>query len=104
MLTKAIKAGVKVVVGTDLTGSDPEYCANEFSELVRVGMTPMQAIQAGTGRAAEALGKSKEFGTLESGKLADLVAVKGDPLSDINLLKKVQFVMIGGKVVKNESK
>jgi imidazolonepropionase-like amidohydrolase len=103
MLTKAIKSGVKVVVGTDLTGSDPEYCANEFSELVRVGMTPMQAIQAGTGQAAEALGKSKEFGTVESGKLADLVAVKGDPLNDINLLKKVDFVMIGGKIVKNET-
>lgn len=103
MLSKAIKSGVKVVVGTDLTGTDAEYCANEFSELVRVGMTPMQAIQAGTGLAAEALGKSKEFGTLEAGKLADLVAVKGDPLSDINLLKKVKFVMIGGKVVKAET-
>jgi imidazolonepropionase-like amidohydrolase len=103
-LTKAIKSGVRVVVGTDLTGSDPEYCANEFSELVRVGMTPMQAIQAGTGQAAEALGKGNEFGTLESGKLADLVAVKGDPLSDINLLKKVDFVMIGGKIVKNETR
>jgi imidazolonepropionase-like amidohydrolase len=103
MLTKAIKAGVNVVVGTDLTGADPEYCANEFSELVRVGMTPMQAIQAGTSKAAQALGKTNEFGTLESGKLADLIAVKGDPLSDIDLLKKVEFVMIGGKVVKNET-
>jgi imidazolonepropionase-like amidohydrolase len=49
------------------------------------------------------LGKTNEFGTLESGKLADLIAVKGDPLSDIDLLKKVEFVMIGGKVVKNET-
>ncbi|MBY0433082.1 MAG: amidohydrolase family protein [Cyclobacteriaceae bacterium] len=102
MLGKAIKVGVKVAVGTDLTGSDPDYCANEFSELVRVGMTPMQAIKAGTSVAAEALGKDKEFGSIEAGKLADLVAVKGDPLTDIHELKKVKFVMIGGKIVKNE--
>lgn len=102
MLTKAIHSGVKVAVGTDLTGIDPQYCANEFSELVRLGMTPMQAIQAGTRLGAEALGKEKEFGTLEIGKLADLVAVKGDPLADINELKKVRFVMIGGKIVKSE--
>ncbi len=102
MLTKAIKSGVKVVVGSDLTGENPEYLANEFSELVRLGMTPMQAIKAGTSLAAEALNKDKEFGTIEAGKLADLVGVKGDPLSDINELKKVKFVMIGGKIVKNE--
>ena len=100
MLAKAIKAGVKVGVGTDLTGSDPEYCANEFSELVRVGMTPMQAIMAGTKVNAEALGKINDFGTLEPGKLADLVAVKGDPIKDINELKKVRFVMKDGQVVK----
>lgn len=102
MLTKAIKAGVKVTVGSDLTGMDGPYCANEFSELVRLGMTPMQAIQAGTRVAAEALNKDKEFGTLEAGKLADLIAVKGDPLKDIDEMKRVKFVMIGGKVVKNE--
>jgi imidazolonepropionase-like amidohydrolase len=102
MLSKAIKAGVKVGVGTDLTGSYPEYCANEFSELVRLGMTPMQAIQAGTQVNAEALGKIKDLGTVEAGKLADLVAVKGDPLKNIDELKKVKFVMKGGKVVKLE--
>jgi imidazolonepropionase-like amidohydrolase len=102
MLTKAIKAGVKVGVGTDLTGENPEYFANEFSEFVRLGMTPMQAIQAGTQVNAEALGKIKDLGTVETGKFADLVAVKGDPLKDINELKKVKFVMKGGKVVKNE--
>ncbi len=102
MLSKAIKAGVKVGVGTDLTGTDPEYCANEFSELVRLGMTPMQAIQAGTKVNAEALGKIKDIGTIEGRKFADLVAVKGDPLKDINELKKVKFVMKGGKVIKSE--
>ncbi len=102
MLTKAIKAGVKVGVGTDLTGENPEYFANEFSELVRLGMTPMQAIQAGTQVNAEALGKINDLGTIEAGKFADIVAVKGDPLKDINELKKVKFVMKGGKIIKNE--
>jgi imidazolonepropionase-like amidohydrolase len=102
MLSKAIKAGVKVGVGTDLTGSNPEYCANEFSELVRMGMTPMQAIMAGTKVNAEALGKIKDLGTIEVGKFADIVAVKGDPVKDINELKKVKFVMKGGKVIKSE--
>jgi imidazolonepropionase-like amidohydrolase len=102
MLTKAIKAGVKVTVGSDLTGTDPEYLANEFSELVRLGMSPMQAIKAGTSLAAEALGKDKEFGSVEVGKWADLIAVKGNPLSDITELKRVKFVMKGGVVVKND--
>ena len=102
MLIKAIKAGVKIGVGTDLTGTNPEYCANEFSELVRLGMTPMQAIQAGTKVNAEALGKIKDLGTIEAGKLADIVAVKGDPIKDINELKKVKFVMKDGKVIKWE--
>jgi len=100
MLSKAIKAGVKVGVGTDLTGTNSEYCANEFSELVRLGMTPMQAIQAGTKVNAEALGKIKDLGTIEVDKLADIVAVKGDPIKDINELKKVKFVMKDGKVIK----
>ncbi len=102
MLTKAIKAGVKVGVGSDLTGENPEYLANEFVELVRLGMTPMQAILAGTKVNAEALGKQHDFGTVETGKFADIVAVMGDPIKDINELKKVKFVMKGGKVVKNE--
>ncbi len=102
MLSKAIKAGVKVTVGTDLTGVDPLYLANEFSELVRLGMTPMEAIKAGTSLAAEALGKNKEFGSIETGKLADIIAVKGDPLKDITELKRVKFVMKGGVVIKND--
>lgn len=102
MLAKAIRAGVKVGVGTDLTGTDPEYLANEFAELVRLGMTPMQAIVAGTRVNAEALGKGNELGTVEAGKFADLVAVKGDPLKDIQELKRVKFVMKNGKVIKME--
>jgi imidazolonepropionase-like amidohydrolase len=78
----------------------PEYSANEFSELVRIGLTPIQAINAGTGLAAEALGKEKEIGTIEPGRFADLVAVPGDPLLDIHLLKKVSFVMKEGKIIR----
>jgi len=62
----------------------------------------MQAIQAGTLVNAQLLQKDKEIGSIEIGKLADIIAVKGDPLKDITELEKVKFVMIGGKVVKNE--
>ncbi len=101
-LAKAVKAGVKVVVGTDLTGNQAYYHVREFQELVKAGMTNMQAIKAGTSLAAEALGKQNEFGTLEQGKLADLIAIDGDPSADITQLKNVKFVMIGGKVVRND--
>ncbi|MBA4058655.1 MAG: amidohydrolase family protein, partial [Marivirga sp.] len=76
----AIKKGVKIGVGSDYVGFPANYSAREFSELVKLGMTPMQAIQAGTKVNAELLGKEKEIGTVEAGKFADLVAVKGDPL------------------------
>jgi imidazolonepropionase-like amidohydrolase len=65
-------------------------------------MTPMQAIQAGTIVNAQLLNKDKEIGSIEIGKLADIIAVKGDPLKDISELQRVKFVMMGGKVVKNE--
>ena len=101
-LRSAIKKGVKIGVGTDYVGFPPDYSAREFGELVKLGMTPMQAIQAGTKVNAELLNKDKEIGTIEVGKLADLIAVAGDPLKDITELQRVKFVMIGGKVVKNE--
>ncbi|WP_199564496.1 amidohydrolase family protein [Spirosoma telluris] len=90
------------MVGTDNVGFPPTFPAREFAELVKLGMTPMQAIQAGTKVNAELLGKEKDLGTLETGKLADLIAVKGNPLTDITELQRVTFVMIGGKVVKHE--
>ena len=103
MLSLAIRKGVRVVVGTDYVGWAPDFSAREFSELVNLGMTPMQAIQAGTKMNAELLQKEREIGTIEVGKLADLIAVKGDPLTDITELQRVKFVMIGGKVVKKEN-
>ncbi len=101
-LRLAIRKGVKVAVGTDYVGFAPEFSAREFDELVKLGMTPMQAIQAGTKVNAELLNKDEEIGTIEVGKFADIIAVKGDPLKDISELQRVKFVMIGGKVVKNE--
>lgn len=98
----AIKKGVKIGVGTDYVGWPADYSAREFGELVSLGMTPMQAIQAGTKVNAELLGKEAEIGTIEAGKLADIIAVKGDPLKDISELQRVKFVMMGGKVVKSE--
>ena len=65
-------------------------------------MSPMQAIQAGTIVNAQLLNKDKEIGSIEIGKFADIIAVKGDPLKDISELQRVKFVMMGGKVVKNE--
>ena len=102
MLSLAIRKGVKIALGTDNVGFPPTFPAREFAELVKLGMTPMQAIQAGTKVNAEMLGKEKDMGTLEVGKLADLIAVKGNPLSDITELQRVTFVMIGGNVVKHE--
>jgi imidazolonepropionase-like amidohydrolase len=98
----AVKKGVKIGVGTDYIGWDANFSAREFGELVTVGMTPMQAIQAGTKVNAELLKLDKEIGTIEVGKFADIIAVKGDPLTNISELQKIKFVMIGGKVVKNE--
>ena len=69
--------------------------------MVEFGMTPMQAIQAATSRGAELLGKRGELGTLAPGAYADLIAVAGDPLADINALKNVAFVMKNGSVVRS---
>jgi len=97
---KAIRAGVKVAVGSDFGGYDPQINAREFASLVEAGMTPMRAIQAGTRVGAELLGWQDRVGTIEPGKLADIVAVGGDPLEDISELERVIFVMKGGSVVK----
>jgi len=97
---KAIRAGVMIGVGTDFGGYNARQNAREFAALVQAGMTPMQAIQAGTRVASEALGWDDRIGTIAPGKLADLVAVSGDPLADIAALERVTFVMLGGRVVR----
>jgi imidazolonepropionase-like amidohydrolase len=98
---RAMKAGVKIAFGTDAGGFDWKVNpAKEFSSMVKFGMTPAQAIRSATVTAAELLGMRDSLGTIEAGKLADIVAVPGDPLTDISLMEKVDFVMKGGVVVR----
>ncbi len=98
---KALKAGVKIAFGTDVGGFPwSEPIAQEFSREVELGMTPMQAIQSATSRAAELLGLPGEIGVVAPGACADLIAVPGDPLKDVSLLERVGFVMQGGRVFK----
>lgn len=96
---KAIRAGVKIAVGSDFGGYPAEINVGEIAALHRAGMTPMQAIQAATRVGAELLAWQDRIGTIEPGKLADLVAVPGDPLADLGLLAHPKFVMVGGKRV-----
>jgi len=98
---RAMKAGVKIAFGTDAGGFDWKVDpAKEFSSMVKFGMTPAQAIRSATVTAAELLGMKDSLGTVEAGKLADIVAVPGDPLADISVMENVDFVMKGGVVVK----
>ena len=100
---RAYRQGVKVAVGVDLGGymTDPVVFVREMAVLVEAGLTPMQAIQAGTRVGAELLRWDDRLGTVQAGKLADLVAVRGNPLDDMKALEQVEFVMVGGKVVKS---
>ena len=98
---KALKAGVKIVFGTDMGGipwSQP--MAQEFPRMVKLGMSPMETIKSATSRAAVMLDMDGEIGVIAPGAFADIIAVPGDPLTDITQLGKVQFVMKDGKAVK----
>ena len=98
---RAVHAGVKISFGTDIGGFDWGITpAVEFPYMVKYGMTPMQAVRSATTTAAEMLGMQNDVGGISPGKYADLVAVKGDPLADITLLQKIDFVMKGGEVYK----
>ena len=100
---KALKAGVKIAYGTDMGGIPwTEPIAQEFSRMVEFGMSPMQAIQSATSRAAELLDMKGRIGAIAPGAYADVVAVAGDPLADIKILENVAFVMKDGKVFKND--
>ncbi|MBZ5532123.1 MAG: amidohydrolase family protein [Acidobacteriia bacterium] len=100
--TRALHAGVKIAFGTDVGGFDWGINpAVEFPYMVKYGMTPAQAIRSATMTAAELLDMQNDVGSIAPGKFADLVAVKGDPLADITLLQKVDFVMKGGEVYKS---
>ena len=97
----AFAAGVKVGFGTDAAVYPHGLNAREFAVYVKLGMTPLQAIQTATVNDADLLGWSDKVGTIEPGKWADIVAVDGDPLADVTTLERVKFVMKGGEVVKN---
>jgi imidazolonepropionase-like amidohydrolase len=96
----ALKAGVKMIFGTDAGVFPNGDNAHQFATMVKWGMTPMQAIQAATVTAAEALGRSADVGAIAVGRFADIVGVTGDPLADVTRLQSVAFVMKGGDVVK----
>ena len=98
--TKAVKAGAKMVFGTDAAIYPHGDNAKQFSRMVRFGMNEMQAIQAATSLAAEALGKDGYLGCVSAGCSADIIAVSGDPLADISVLETVDFVMKEGAVYK----
>jgi imidazolonepropionase-like amidohydrolase len=101
---KAVAAGVAIAFGTDVGPFPHGTQAKEFAYMVRFGMKPVDAMRAATSAAAELLGWQARVGSVEPGKLADLVAVAGDPASDITELQHVKFVMKGGLVVRNDLK
>lgn len=100
--TKAVRAGVKLSFGTDAGVCPHGINARQFAFMVKYGMTPLQAIRSATISAADLLGKSELFGSLQAGKYADIIAVSGNPLEDIRVLERVSFVMKEGKVYKQE--
>jgi imidazolonepropionase-like amidohydrolase len=96
---RAFKAGVKVAFGTDSAVYPHGLNAREFAVMVKLGLTPMQSIQAATINAADLLGWSDRVGSIEPGRFADIIAVNGDPTTDVSVLEHVVFVMKGGQVV-----
>jgi imidazolonepropionase-like amidohydrolase len=101
-IAHAFTSGVKVAFGTDAAVYPHGLNGREFAVMVKLGLTPLQAIQAATVNAADLLGWSGKVGSLEPGAWADVVAVDGDPVKDVTTLERVKFVMKGGEVVKNE--
>jgi imidazolonepropionase-like amidohydrolase len=98
--SKAVKAGVKIAFGTDESLVPHGENAREFALMVQGGMTPMAAIQAATTSAADLIGDTADIGSVQPGRFADIIAVTGDPLADVSILRHVDFVMKGGVVYK----
>lgn len=101
MFQTAVRLGVRIGFGTDSAVSPHGINAQEFALMTSLGMTPLAALRAATSADAELLGISARVGSLEPGKLADLVAMPGDPTNDVTLAERVFFVMKEGKVVKH---
>src|SRR6266446_1847009 len=104
MFRNAVKIGVKIGLGTDAAVYPHGQNAKEFKLMVDLGMPPIDALRAGTSSDADLFGISAKVGTLEKGKLADIVAMPGDPTTDITATERVSFVMKEGKIVKNSAK
>jgi imidazolonepropionase-like amidohydrolase len=101
---RALRAGVKIAFGSDVGGAvEHGTQAKEFEFMVQYGMTPLEALRSTTMTAAELMGWQDRVGSIEPGKFADIIAVAGDPLTDITELERVKFVMKGGQVVRNSS-
>jgi imidazolonepropionase-like amidohydrolase len=99
---KAVQAGVRMAFGTDAGVYPHGDNARQFATMVKFGMTPPQAIRTATQNSADLIGRSKDVGTIEVGKYADIIAVNGDPLQDVTVLQNVGFVMKGGVVYKDK--
>jgi imidazolonepropionase-like amidohydrolase len=103
-VARAYKAGVKIAFGTDAAVYPHGQNAHEFELMVQAGMPPMFVLQAATTHAAQLLKHDKDLGSVTTGKLADLVAVPGNPLEDISLMQRVSFVMKDGVIYKRDGK
>ena len=101
-IARAFSGGVKVAFGTDAAVYPHGLNAHEFAVMVKLGLSPLQSIQAATINDADLLGWADKVGAIEPGKWADIIAVDGDPLQDVTTLERVKFVMKTGAVVKNE--
>jgi imidazolonepropionase-like amidohydrolase len=104
MFRNAVKLGVKISFGTDAAVFPHGQNAKEFALMTGLGMAPIDALRAATANDADLFGISQKLGTLEKGKLADVVAMPGDPTQDITATERVFFVMKEGKVIKNTAK
>jgi len=101
MFRNAAKMGIKISFGTDAAVFPHGQNAKEFKLMVDLGMQPIDALKAATGNAADLFGIAQKTGTLEKGKLADVIAMPGDPSADITATERVSFVMKEGKIIRN---
>jgi imidazolonepropionase-like amidohydrolase len=100
MFRNAVKVGVRVSFGTDAAVYPHGQNAKEFKLMVDLGMSPIDALRSATANDAELLGIAQKVGTLEKGKLADVIAMAGDPTADITATERVSFVMKEGKIIR----